>query len=139
MTACWAGCTLAKQPPFLGFRLHWYQNVMGFYHLFLEEIYVNGKRLDILDKYLQMASDQSGGIIINSRTTYTLLNDFAFGKVRSKFEAYYQDKEPNYYQRYELRYDYISGPRPKLMFSFKGFNFTISGQNTWVRFRECLV
>jgi len=106
----------------------------SFYYLHLEGISVGPTRLPIKEDTFALNDDGSGGLIIDSGTTITYLEQSAFGLLKQEFAS--QMKLPLDKSRstgldlcFKMPKDTSSIEVPKLVFHFKGADLELPSEN----------
>jgi hypothetical protein len=105
-----------------------------FYYLSLEGISVGGKLLDIPDGTFDLQSDGSGGLIIDSGTTVTYLEQTGYDVVKEAVRSSINLPQVDGSSiGLDLCYKQQSGPSssdfPTITFHFKGANFNLPKEN----------
>ena len=107
----------------------------SFYYLFLEGITVGQTLLPIPKSLFQIGSDGGGGLMIDSGTTVTSLQEDAFDMLKQAFVA--QTKlqvSYSYTAKFDLCFDLTSKDVkeikfPRLVFHFNGFDLELPAEN----------
>ncbi|XP_010548000.1 PREDICTED: aspartic proteinase nepenthesin-1 isoform X1 [Tarenaya hassleriana] len=106
----------------------------SFYYLPLQGITVGSKRLDIEESTFTLSDDGTGGMIIDSGTTLTYLEDSAFRAVKKEFASRVRLPTDDSGATgldlcFKLPENTKQIPVPKLIFHFRGADLELPGEN----------
>ncbi|CAH2045660.1 unnamed protein product [Thlaspi arvense] len=112
-------------------------NQPSFYYLELQGITVGSKRLDIEKSTFELAEDGTGGMIIDSGTTITYLEDSAFRTLAEEFSSRMSlPVDDSRSTGLDLCFTLPDVAKniavPKLIFHFKGADLELPGENYMV-------
>ncbi|KAF8100846.1 hypothetical protein N665_0214s0007 [Sinapis alba] len=109
----------------------------SFYYLDLQGITVGSKRLSMEKSMFELAEDGTGGMIIDSGTTITYLEEVVFNTLKKEFSSRMslpvdESGSTGLDLCYTLPYEAKNIAVPKLVFHFKGADLELPGENYMV-------
>ncbi|XP_057859787.2 aspartic proteinase nepenthesin-2 [Cryptomeria japonica] len=112
-----------------------------FYYLDLQGVSVDGSRLSIPHGTFDIKADGSGGVIIDSGTTITYLEQDGYDSVKTAVQASMKLREADGSRIgldlcYKLPFDSSAVKVPAITFHFAGADFYLPGQNAFYRDEE---
>ena len=110
-------------------------NDQGIYYLNLTGISVDGSDLELPEGIFKMGTDEDGnslGFVIDSGSTYTMLQSKVYDVFRRAIMEAMYEYTPESTASFELCYRDVSGA-PEVVFQFSGLDYILCDANLWMR------